>query len=128
MPDRYDVIIVGAGPAGSALATLLARDGRRVALIDAASFPRQKVCGEYLGAGAWPVLEMLGVAPAIHEIAVPVRGVSLVLPTGARLGASVEPPPDAQRTSRAGGTRAAPVALSRYRLDHLLVEAAAQAG
>jgi len=126
MPDRYDVIIVGAGPAGSALATLLARAGQRVALLDAASFPRQKVCGEYLGAGAWPVLEMLGVAPAIQSIAVPVCDVSLVLPTGARLSATVEPPPGAGPAR--GACCTTPVALSRYRLDHLLVEAAAHAG
>src|SRR5580658_8947960 len=144
MPDRYDVIIVGAGPAGSALATLLAHDGRRVALVDAAAFPRQKVCGEYLGAGAWPALRLLGVAPAVHEIAVPVRSVSLVLPTGAKLSAPVESRQATHSTGRASGTQStseasgnhstggangtAPVALSRYRLDHLLLEAAARAG
>ena len=88
-----------------------------MALVDSASFPRQKVCGEYFGAGAWPALEMVGVAPEIRETAAPVCNVSLVLPTGARLGASVEP--------HAGAT---PVALSEYRLDHILLEAAARAG
>jgi flavin-dependent dehydrogenase len=55
----YDAVIVGAGPAGSTLATLLARQGRQVALVDAARFPRQKVCGEYLSAAAWSILERL---------------------------------------------------------------------
>lgn len=43
---KYDVIIVGAGPAGAMLALEVARGGRRVLLIDAAEFPREKVCGE----------------------------------------------------------------------------------
>lgn len=41
----YDAIVVGAGPAGAHLAYLLARAGRRVALLDKARFPREKVCG-----------------------------------------------------------------------------------
>jgi geranylgeranyl reductase family protein len=41
----YDALVVGAGPAGSHLAYLLARTGRRVALIDKQRFPREKVCG-----------------------------------------------------------------------------------
>jgi flavin-dependent dehydrogenase len=40
----YDVAIVGAGPAGSASAILLARAGWRVALVDRATFPRDKPC------------------------------------------------------------------------------------
>ena len=43
-----DVIIVGAGPAGSAAAAGLARCGRRVMLLEAATFPRDKVCGDVL--------------------------------------------------------------------------------
>src|SRR5919112_4980623 len=41
-----DVIVVGAGPAGSATATHLARRGLEVALLDKAQFPREKVCGD----------------------------------------------------------------------------------
>jgi geranylgeranyl reductase family protein len=41
----YDAIVVGAGPAGTQLACLLARAGRHVALLDKESFPREKVCG-----------------------------------------------------------------------------------
>jgi flavin-dependent dehydrogenase len=46
--ERYDVAVVGAGPAGSATATHLARAGWRVALVDRATFPRDKPCAEYL--------------------------------------------------------------------------------
>jgi geranylgeranyl reductase family protein len=43
--ERYDVLIVGAGPAGSATAIHLARAGARVLLADKARFPRDKPCG-----------------------------------------------------------------------------------
>jgi geranylgeranyl reductase family protein len=43
--ERFDVVIVGAGPAGSAAAYTVARAGLSVALLDKARFPRQKLCG-----------------------------------------------------------------------------------
>lgn len=46
--DRYDVIIVGGGPAGAAAAYHLAMRGRRVLVVDKARFPRDKVCGDGL--------------------------------------------------------------------------------
>ncbi len=42
---QFDIIVIGAGPAGSAAATWAAKQGRSVALIDKASFPRNKLCG-----------------------------------------------------------------------------------
>lgn len=48
MPAEFDVIIAGAGPAGSACALSLKNSGLRVVLIDKASFPRDKVCGDAL--------------------------------------------------------------------------------
>ena len=46
MNERYDVIIVGAGPGGSSAACSLAERGFRVLLIDKEHFPREKVCGD----------------------------------------------------------------------------------
>ncbi|GMK46083.1 drug:proton antiporter [Paenibacillus glycanilyticus] len=50
--NRYDVIVVGAGPSGSASAKLLAAGGVRVLMLDAEAFPRRKPCGESLNPGA----------------------------------------------------------------------------
>lgn len=44
-PTEFDMLVIGAGPAGSAAACWAARHGARVALIDKASFPRSKLCG-----------------------------------------------------------------------------------
>src|SRR5579862_3462327 len=46
---RYDALVVGSGPAGSITALVLARGGARVALVDKASFPRDKACGDLIG-------------------------------------------------------------------------------
>ena len=59
-----DVAIVGAGPAGAAAAITLARAGRSVVLLDKASFPRDKICGDGITTGALRLLEELGVRPA----------------------------------------------------------------
>ena len=45
MTERYDAIVLGAGPAGSTAARHLARSGARVLLLDKAKFPRDKPCG-----------------------------------------------------------------------------------
>ena len=55
----YDVLIAGAGPAGSHAAHLLARGGMRVALLDRARFPRDKVCGGGLSLKTLALLEPL---------------------------------------------------------------------
>src|ERR1700678_2307690 len=47
--DDCDVIVVGGGPAGAAAAARLAGRGFRTVLIDRASFPRDKVCGDFVG-------------------------------------------------------------------------------
>jgi flavin-dependent dehydrogenase len=56
-----DAIIVGAGPAGSSAAILLARAGWSVALVEKQRFPRRKVCGECIAASNLPLLDALGI-------------------------------------------------------------------
>ena len=48
-PRRFDALVVGAGPAGSIAALVLARAGASVALLDKAQFPRDKACGDFVG-------------------------------------------------------------------------------
>jgi flavin-dependent dehydrogenase len=57
-----EVAIIGAGPAGSTLAALLAACGVEVTLFDRDVFPRDKLCGEFLSYDALPVLERLGIS------------------------------------------------------------------
>src|SRR5450631_2260986 len=59
MPS-HDAIIVGAAPAGSLAALVLARAGHRVALLDRAAFPRAKVCGNCINPAAWEIWQRLG--------------------------------------------------------------------
>src|SRR6201993_5363673 len=60
MHSHADVVVVGAGPAGSAAAAWAARSGRDVLVIDAANFPRDKACGDGLTPRAVAELERLG--------------------------------------------------------------------
>ncbi|MCI0525865.1 MAG: NAD(P)/FAD-dependent oxidoreductase [Nitrospira sp.] len=62
-----DVIIVGAGPAGSATATFLSQKGYQVLLLDKARFPREKICGEFISPEIPAVLDRLGVLKTICE-------------------------------------------------------------
>lgn len=59
--NAFDVIVVGAGPAGSTAAAALAARGHRVALVDRARFPRDKPCGDYCDPGSVRLLEALDV-------------------------------------------------------------------
>jgi 2-polyprenyl-6-methoxyphenol hydroxylase-like FAD-dependent oxidoreductase len=69
--EQLDALVIGGGPAGSAAATLLADAGWSVGLVERKTFPRRKVCGEYLSATNWPLLARLGVAEAFAERAGP---------------------------------------------------------
>jgi len=58
-----DVLVIGAGPAGTAAAITATRAGRRVTVLDKARFPRDKCCGDGLTTDALRLLERLGVRP-----------------------------------------------------------------
>lgn len=60
MRERFDVVVVGAGPAGSLAARQCARQGLRVLLVDKATFPRAKVCGCCLNREALRTLDRVG--------------------------------------------------------------------
>ncbi len=60
--SRFDVLVVGGGPAGSVAALVLARGGVRVALVDKAAFPRDKACGDVVGPRGLQLLSDLGLA------------------------------------------------------------------
>ena len=63
--DNFDVIIAGAGPAGSSAAIHLARRGLRVLLVEQKKFPRPKLCGEFISPECRQHFEKLGVAVAM---------------------------------------------------------------
>jgi hypothetical protein len=64
----WDLIVIGAGPAGSTCASFCASSGKRVLLLEAARFPRDKVCGDCLNPAVWPVIERLGLASRIEAL------------------------------------------------------------
>ena len=67
----FDAIIVGAGPAGSTAAILLARAGWSVGLIEKQTFPRRKVCGECIAASNLPLIDALGLGDTFRARAGP---------------------------------------------------------
>lgn len=111
LPDACEVLVVGAGPAGSACARLLAQAGRQVVLVDAQAFPRDKVCGDALVPDAHAALRELGVHERVMRLAQPVPAARCVAPGGA----SVDVPGEL-------------AVLPRRELDALLCQAAVEAG
>ncbi|MEW6637998.1 MAG: FAD-dependent oxidoreductase, partial [Actinomycetota bacterium] len=60
MTERYDLIVVGAGPGGSATAYHASRAGLAVLLLDRQEFPRDKVCGDGLMPHATQEITLMG--------------------------------------------------------------------
>ena len=65
--EKYDAIIVGAGPSGAACACLLSQQGVKVLLLDKARFPRDKVCGDAIGGKALNVLARIGAEEELKQ-------------------------------------------------------------
>ena len=76
------VLIIGAGPAGSAAALTLARAGVDVLLADRCAFPRDKVCGDGLIADALTALNQLGLRTTVLDRARVLDGVRVYSPDG----------------------------------------------
>jgi geranylgeranyl reductase family protein len=117
-----DVLIAGAGPAGSATATHLARAGHRVVVVDRAAFPRDKPCSEYMSPEAVRLLDRLGVVEDLERAgAQPIDGTRVFGPRGASLiGRFSE---TEIRPFRNSG-----LAIARRILDQRLVDGARAAG
>jgi geranylgeranyl reductase family protein len=121
--SRFDVVVVGAGPAGSVAAFVLARGGARVALVDKARFPRDKACGDLVGPRGVRVLSDLGLEGAVGASSAsdpgPLGDMLVVGPTGRRVTL-----PSAPGMSYPGYA----LAIPRVELDASLRDAAAGAG
>ncbi len=110
-----DVVISGAGPAGSMAAVTLARAGARVVLLDRATFPRHKLCGDTLNPGGIALLGEAGLAAPILAHGLPLTG---MLVTGGS-GISIHGTYGNGMTGRA---------WSRHQFDAQLISAATAAG
>ena len=117
--SRPDVTIVGAGPAGSTLALLLARAGIAVELVDRRRFPRDKVCGDFLNPRCVAALARLDLLEnVLSEAGLRIEGMRLFSRQGRVVEARYDLLPDV----------APGIGIRRARLDALLVEHAIGAG
>jgi geranylgeranyl reductase family protein len=106
-----DVLVIGAGPAGSVAAMRLAQAGMRVVLCDRAAFPRDKTCGDGLIADALAVLKTLGLEQPVRDAALGSSRLLTISPGGVEV--------------RFQSTF---LVLPRMRFDHVLFERAVSAG
>jgi len=111
----FDVIVCGAGPAGTVAATVLARGGARVLVLDRARFPRDKLCGDTINPGTVALLRRLQLLEAIASLAAPVGGMIVTGEHGVTVECTYE--------AGAGG-----LALLRRDLDGALLQGALAAG
>ncbi len=112
--SKVDVVIAGGGPAGCAAAIALARGGKRVLLLEAGRYPRQKVCGEFVSGEALPLLRDL-VGTRYGELIRNAPAITRAILHGERETVNMALPAPAR-------------SISRYALDFYLWLAAANAG
>ena len=122
---RYDVAVVGAGPAGSAVATHLARAGWHVVIVDRSVFPREKPCAEALSPAAEPLLGELGALESILEYhPARLRGFRVYAPNGRFFRGDFA----ATHDSSGKSIFETGLVVARLRLDAALLDAARRAG
>jgi menaquinone-9 beta-reductase len=111
---HYDLIIAGAGPAGSAAAITAARSGVKVLLLERGRFPRPKVCGEFVSAESLELLEHL-LAPECRSLMVRALRIpqGRIFADGSEIRAEINPPA---------------ASITRFELDDALWKSALQSG
>ena len=118
-----DALVIGGGPSGGAAAILLAKAGWSVGVVEKASFPRHKVCGEFLSATNFALLREMGVADAFFALAGPAVTRVGLFSGDHTVMAAMPNPPGAERTAGGSGR-----ALGREHLDTMLLDHAAAIG
>ncbi|MGH9847223.1 MAG: NAD(P)/FAD-dependent oxidoreductase [Blastocatellia bacterium] len=119
MPD-FDCIVIGAGPAGTTVSTLLARRGHQVLLLERSRFPRHKLCGEFITPECLPLFDRLDVRDRMLGAGARlIRQMKLFAPDGRGVEAPME--------WIAGGERHA-IGLTRARMDAILLDRARESG
>ncbi len=124
----FDICIVGAGPAGSTAACLLARQGLSVALLDRARFPRDKTCGDGITPRGARVLKRIGALDLVMAEGFACRGVDIRGPgidgRAVEFTMRFEAGASDGRTGEPGEL----IVLPRFALDTLLLRHALSAG
>jgi len=116
-----EVIVVGAGPAGSAVSCLLAERGISTILIEEKRMPREKLCGAFITPECFPTLHRLGALDQILAAgAQRISELRLVAPTGRAVTAGI--------SAISAGGRKCGLSISRRRFDEILIERARRAG
>src|SRR5512132_1265182 len=106
-----EALVIGSGPAGSAAALTLARQGRQVVLVDRRAFARDKVCGDALIPDALRALAKLGLKERVMEQAKSLDAVRIHSPNGSSVTLLAEA-----------------ACVPRHRLDDLMRVAAVESG
>lgn len=110
----YDLIVIGAGPAGCSTAIEVAGNGANVLLLERGRFPRHKVCGEFVSAESLHLLEQLLVPEHRSLIGnAPLIAQARIFSDGAEIPAEINP---------------AAASIARHDLDFALWQSALQAG
>lgn len=117
---RYDVIIIGAGPAGSTVSTLLARAGLRALLLEKSRFPREKLCGEFITPECLNVFDRLDVSQRMFDAGAEIINQwTLFAPDGRGVRVPMEWIADGHNHA---------IGISRAQMDLILLDGARQTG
>ncbi len=119
MHNLFDVIVIGAGPAGSTAAYYLSRAGLKTLLLDKAEFPRDKTCGDGLTPRALPILDDMGLLLDVFSQGWRLDMLKVCAPSGRSVTLQLQPMPHAPGYG---------LVVPRLKLDNLIKERAVKAG
>lgn len=119
MHNLFDVIVIGAGPAGSTAAYYLSHAGLKTLLLDKAEFPRDKTCGDGLTPRALPVLDAMGLLPEVTRNGWQLDRLKVSAPSGRSVTLQLQSIPHVPGYA---------LVMPRFKLDNLIKERAIKAG